>query len=164
MSLAAQGRGMFVLPYWWEVWESWGAEPWVVQVLKEEYSLPFLSRPPLSSTPVPLPSYSPSSVRGLALCGGSRLTVQRCYRISVLGAWLLQPFICNTEGHWWLEASHRSFSPQPLRPTVSLSYGDGSVSPPIPSPGGLDGLPRPSGRLPLGPCPSGLAEVPPILC
>ena len=48
--------------YPWEVWE-----PWVVQVLKEGYSIPFLSRPRLSSTPVPLPSYSPSSIRGLAL-------------------------------------------------------------------------------------------------
>ena len=55
------------MSYWWKVWESWGAEPWVVQVLKEGYSLPFLSRPRLSSTPVPLPSYSPSSVRGLTL-------------------------------------------------------------------------------------------------
>ena len=52
--------------YWWEVWESWGAKPWVVQVLKEGYSIPILSCPPLSSTPVPLPSYSPSSVRGFA--------------------------------------------------------------------------------------------------
>ena len=53
--------------YRWEVWESWGAEPWVVQVLKEGYSIPFLSCLRLSSTPVPLPSYSPSSIRGLAL-------------------------------------------------------------------------------------------------
>ena len=65
MSLAHRVGGC--LFYRWEVWESWGAEPWIVQVLKERYSVPFLSRPPLSSTPVPLPSYSPSSIRGLAL-------------------------------------------------------------------------------------------------
>ena len=51
----------------WEVWESWGAEPWVVQVLKVGYQLPFVSRPPLSPRPIPLPSYSPTSIRGLAL-------------------------------------------------------------------------------------------------
>ena len=64
MSLVSQGRGLLSR---WEVWESWGAEPWVVQVLKVGYSLPFVSRPPLSPTPVPLMSYSPTSVRGLAL-------------------------------------------------------------------------------------------------
>ena len=51
----------------WGVWESQGAEPWVVQVLREGYILPFHSHPPLSSTPIPLPSYSPSSIKRLAL-------------------------------------------------------------------------------------------------
>ena len=51
----------------WEVWESWGAEPWVVQVLNVGYQVPFVSRPPLSPVPLPLPSNSPTSVRGLAL-------------------------------------------------------------------------------------------------
>ena len=39
----------------------------MVQVLQEGYILPFHSPPPLSSTPIPLPSYSPSSIKGLAL-------------------------------------------------------------------------------------------------
>ena len=51
----------------WRVWESWGADAWVVQVLKFGYRIPFHSRPPLSSVPLPLPSYSPNSIRGLAL-------------------------------------------------------------------------------------------------
>ena len=51
----------------WRVWESRGAEPWIIQVLREGYLLPFLSPPPLSSTLIPLPSYSPSSILGLAL-------------------------------------------------------------------------------------------------
>ena len=38
-----------------------------VQVLREGYILPFHSRPPLSSTPIPLPSCSPSSIKGFAL-------------------------------------------------------------------------------------------------
>ena len=50
----------------WEVWESWGAEPWVAQVLKVGYQLPFVSCPPLSPAPIPFLNYSPTSVRGLA--------------------------------------------------------------------------------------------------
>ena len=162
MSLAAQGRRMFVLPVG---------------------GLGILGRGALGHpgtqggvfTAFPLPASfvintgPPSELlfifrEGLSSrCGSSRLAVQRCYRISVLGAWLLQPLICNTEGHGWLAASHQSFLPQPLRPTASISHGDGSVCPPISSPGGLDGLTRPSGCLPPGPCPSGLEEISLIL-
>ena len=39
----------------------------MVQVLREGYILPFHSHPSLSSTPIPLLIYSPSSIRGLAL-------------------------------------------------------------------------------------------------
>ena len=62
-----------------------------------------------------------------------------------------------------MAASHRSFLPQSLRPTVSLSYGDCAVGPPIPLSRGLDGITRPSGRLPPSPCLSGLSKVPPVL-
>ena len=44
-----------------------GAEPWVVEVLRVGYCLPFLSTPPLSNVPIPLPSYSPTSIKGAAL-------------------------------------------------------------------------------------------------
>ena len=50
----------------WDTWQQWGAEDWVVQVLREGYLIPFLSSPPLSSVPVHLPSYSPSSMWGKA--------------------------------------------------------------------------------------------------
>ena len=51
----------------WETWQSWGADAWVVQVLRFGYQVPFRSLPPLSPVPLPLPSYSPSSIHGLAL-------------------------------------------------------------------------------------------------
>ena len=51
----------------WETWQAWGADAWVVQVLHFGYQVPFRSLPPLSHVPLPLPSYSPSSIRGLAL-------------------------------------------------------------------------------------------------
>ena len=50
-----------------EVWESWGAALWVVEVLRFGYRVPFLVAPVLSNVPIPLPSYSPSSIQGLAL-------------------------------------------------------------------------------------------------
>ena len=51
----------------WETWQLWGADAWVVQVLHFGYQVPFRFLPPLSHVPLPLPSYSPSSIRGLAL-------------------------------------------------------------------------------------------------
>ena len=51
----------------WQAWRDRGAEPWVVEVLRVGYCLPFLSAPPLSSVPIPMPSYSPTSIKGAAL-------------------------------------------------------------------------------------------------
>ena len=48
-------------------WRDRGAEPWVVEVLRLGYCLPFLSTPPLSNVPIPMPSYSPTSIKGAAL-------------------------------------------------------------------------------------------------
>ena len=39
----------------------------VVEVLRVGYRIPFLSRPPLSAVPIPVPSYNPSSTKGVAL-------------------------------------------------------------------------------------------------
>ena len=38
-----------------------------MQVLRYGYQVPFCSRPPLSRVPLPLPSYGPDAIRGLAL-------------------------------------------------------------------------------------------------
>ena len=51
----------------WQAWRDRGAEPWVVEVLRFGYRLPFLSAPPLSGAPLPMPSYSPTSIKGAAL-------------------------------------------------------------------------------------------------
>ena len=42
-------------------------EPWVVEVVRVGYRIPFLSRPPLSPVPIPMPSYNPLSTKGVAL-------------------------------------------------------------------------------------------------
>ena len=51
----------------WQAWRDRGAEPWVVEVLRVGYCLPFLSTPPLSDVPIPMPSSSPTSIMGAAL-------------------------------------------------------------------------------------------------
>ena len=40
-----------------------------MEVLKTGYRVPFSSPPPLSPVPIPLPSYSPTSIKGIALQG-----------------------------------------------------------------------------------------------
>ena len=44
-------------------------DPWVVEVLRWGYRIPFRWAPTLSEEPIPYPSYSPSSIRGKALEG-----------------------------------------------------------------------------------------------
>ena len=44
-------------------------DPWVVEVLREGYRIPFLWPPPLSAEPIPMPSYAPTSIKGAALEG-----------------------------------------------------------------------------------------------
>ena len=51
----------------WQAWRDRGAEPWVVEVLWVGYRIPFLSVPLVSSEPIPMASYSLSSIRGKAL-------------------------------------------------------------------------------------------------
>ena len=48
----------------WQAWRGRDADPWVEEVLREGYRIPFFSRPPL---PIPMPSYNPSSTKGVAL-------------------------------------------------------------------------------------------------
>ena len=53
----------------WQVWSDEGTEPWVVEVLRWGYQIPFRWAPTLSRDPIPLPAYAPSSIRGKALEG-----------------------------------------------------------------------------------------------
>ena len=42
-------------------------DAWVVEALRVGYRIPFDRRPPLSERPLPLPAYSPQSIKGVAL-------------------------------------------------------------------------------------------------
>ena len=125
----------------WEVWESWGADAWVVQVLRYGYRVPFQSRPPLSHVPIPLPSYSPNSIRGLALSDAvSALVEKEAIEVAppslgfysrlfvtpkVTGVW--RPGINLSRLNGWLELSsfHMEIAPSVLQ---SLRPGDWMVS------------------------------------
>ncbi|XP_068214541.1 uncharacterized protein [Palaemon carinicauda] len=50
-----------------EEWSHRGAEPWVTQVLRFGYSIPFKDTPPLSNVPITLPAYSPGLGKFVAL-------------------------------------------------------------------------------------------------
>ena len=52
-----------------QTWRDRGVDPWVVEVLRFGYRIPFLRVPPLSKEPIPLVSYSPTSTKGIALEG-----------------------------------------------------------------------------------------------
>ena len=57
----------------WEVWESWGADPWVVEVLRFGYRIPFHVIPFLSRVPILLPVIPHRSIlhwNGVECCGG----------------------------------------------------------------------------------------------
>ena len=49
----------------WRAWRDRGAYSWVVEVLREGCRIPFLRPPPLSTDPIPMPSYAPLPSKGL---------------------------------------------------------------------------------------------------
>ena len=51
----------------WRIWSDEGADPWVVEVLREGYRIPFRRAPTLSREPLPFSAYCPNSIWGKAL-------------------------------------------------------------------------------------------------
>ena len=61
----------------WQVWSNKGADPWVVEVLRWGYRVPFCRVPILSKEPIPYPAYSPDSIWGKALEGEVRSLLEK---------------------------------------------------------------------------------------
>ncbi|XP_064111329.1 uncharacterized protein LOC135218810 [Macrobrachium nipponense] len=55
------------LHQFWEEWKSRGAEAQVIEVLRLDYTIPFVERPPLAKVPIRLTAYSIGSEKFLAL-------------------------------------------------------------------------------------------------
>ena len=115
-----------------------------MEVLRFGYCLPFLSTPPLSAAPIPMPSYSPNSIKGTA---PEEVTLGLVVKGAVELAPLPSPgfysrlFVCM-EDLGVVASGHRPLPSQSLCRRVSLSDGDHSVCAPVCTSGELDGLHR----------------------
>ena len=135
-----------------------------MEVLREGYRIPFHCPPPLSTEPIPMPSYNPSSTKGVALEEVTLdLIAKGAVELAPLPSLrLLQPSVRGLENLRVVASGHRSPDPQSLRGCVTLPDGDHSVSPPFRPSGRLDGLHRSSGSLLAGSGTSGIASLPPL--
>ena len=150
----------------WRVWESWGADRWVVEVLQFGYRVPFLVTPPLSNVPIPFPNYSPSSIRGLALSAAvvdlrAKGAIEPaplspgfysclCVTPKVTGGW--RPVIDLSRVNRSVRVFHFHMETQ-QSVLQSLCPGDWMAS-----------LDLKEGHVPSGSCSSGVSLLPEILC
>ena len=145
-----------------------------MEVLRYGYRIPFLCDPPLSKVPISLPSYHPLSTKGVALGEVTQALIAKSAvelaPLPSLGFYSRLFVVWKTSGSWrsvidlwtlnlFVDVSH--FRMETIQ-SVLLS-----------SSGRLDGLHRPQGSLPAGPCPSALLLLPsvcgtgqsvPVLC
>ena len=140
----------------WQAWRAGGVVPWVVEVLREGYRIPFLRPPPLSTGLIPMPSYAPTSIKGAAL-GEVTLT------FITMGAVELAPLpspgfssrrFSSLEDLGVVASGHRPVPAQSLRGHFPLSPGTHPVCSHVSPTGGLDGLRRSSGGVSSGSCAS----------
>ena len=118
----------------------------MVQVLRFRYQVPFRSRPPLSSILLPLPSYSPSSIRGLALADAvSDLVAKEAIDPAPPTSGFYSRLLVTPE-----VTGDRPLTPQRFCGCRPLSYGDYTDRSPVSLCGRLDGVPGSPGRLPPG--------------
>ena len=132
-----------------------------MEVLRFGYSIPFLSPPPLSPAPVLMPSYSPSSTRGVALrevtLGLIAKGAVELAPLPSLGFYSRLFVVWKTSGSW--------------RPVIDLSHLNGFVDVshfqmetihsfiPVGSSGRLDGLHRLERSVPAGSGKSGFSSL-----
>ena len=143
-----------------------------MEVLRYGYRIPFLCDPPLSGAPISMPSYHPSSTKGVALREVTQALVAKSAvelaPLPSLGFYSRLFVVWKTSGFW--------------RPVIDLStlnlfvdvahFRMETIQSVLLS-GRLDGLHQPQGSLSAGPCPSGLSSLPsvcgsgqglPVLC
>ena len=123
---------------------------------------------PLSSSSLPC-SAAPSELQpffhpwaGSDRCG-FRPVGQGGYRACSSFARLLQPSLCDAQGHRWVAPGDRPLAPQRICGYLPLSYGDHPNRSLIPSGRGLVGVPGSPGCLPSGSGSSIFSLVPQVL-
>ena len=135
----------------------------MVQVLRFGYRVPFRSRPPFSSVPLPLPSYSPNSIRGLALSDAvSALVEKEAIEITPPSPGFYSRLFVTPKvtGGWRpvIDLSH-----QRLGGCLPFPHGDCPVRAPVSPARGLDGIPGSPGCLPSGSGSSIFSPLPEVL-
>ena len=96
------------------------------------YRVPFVSDPPLSAVPIPLPSYSPLSIKGKAFQGEiEALIAKGAVEIAPFISRFLQLPVCGTEGFGVMEAGHRPVVFEQFCPASTIQDGVKPVSAPV---------------------------------
>ena len=141
-----RGGGGGCLGQHWRRWESWGADRWVVEVLRFGYRVTFLATTPLSNVPTPLPSYSPSSIRGLALTAAvADLRDKGAIEPAPPSPGYYSRLFVTSQSH---RGCHRPLLSQPVCSCLPFPHGNSTVGPPVSASWGLDGFSGPEGSLP----------------
>ena len=120
----------------------------------------FSRRPPLSDQPLPMPSYSLSSIRGKAL---EKEFLDLLHKGAIEQApqtpgFYSRLFVVQKDSGV-LATHHRPVYPEHIHSVTTLPYGDSSVRPTLHSPRRLDDLIGSSGRLPSSSNPLGITSV-----
>ena len=140
-------------------------EPWVAEVLRTSYRIPFSSPSPLSAVPVPIPSYSPDFHQGeCSPWGGSFVDGQGSGRGSSSLSGQLQPSFCCVEGNGLVETSDRPIASESLCPTNTFQDGDQPIGPPCGAKGRLDDMHRSQGCVSSVSGTSRQPSVPQVCC
>ena len=160
MSLACQGRGLFVGALG-------GLGVFGCRPLGGSGSALRICHPVSLSTSLfdadSPPELYPIVHQGYRSCGCSEgFTFQECHRTHFWSGLSQSPFR-HPKGHWWLATGYRLVVPQPVCAPVPFSYGDSTVSTPIPTIWRLADFSRPPGCIPPSACPPAVPEVSALL-
>ena len=135
-----------------------------MEVLRFGYRIPFCVIPSLSQVLIPLPSYSPSSIRGMALSAAvADLQEKGAVELAPSSPGYYSRLFVTPQGHRGLAAGDRPLPPQPLCASLPFSLGDSSVGSPVFSSGRLGGVPGSPGCLPSGSVAPVILALPEVL-
>ena len=143
------------------MWSNKGADPWVVEVLRWGYRIPFRRTPTLSKEPIPFSAYSPDSIRGKALEGEVRSLLEKgAVELAPLPSpGVLQPVICGDESLRVVEAGNRPLATELEDAEDILQDGDFPVGTSVGTSWRLDGVSRFEGCVLASSNASGVAQV-----
>ena len=97
------------LAKYWQVWAQWGAEDWVIQVLKKGYRIPFASPPPLFFNTKLFSQHCQGESFAFRVSSPSE---EGSSQAGSSNPGLLQLYVCGSESLRSMETNHRPLSSQ----------------------------------------------------